>query len=204
MLSCALHTSCLSLRRFVVLLEVPAQRSISQNHIVTEYIERNLDLSALEEFRVLRRGHCRMEESEPEETDWVLFYVIPTMQRSSVLPTLTYLPRSSLHASTHTKIDTALKQLKSHSRRLKACIEAYETELSLLRRLYYKGKNQHRAAVFWRRVDEIRRYGERICGSSVHSTSQSLQYSFFGPDISTQYAGIIAMLWSPLIKSARR
>ena len=32
----------------------------------------------------------------------------------------------------------------------------------MLERLYYKGKNQHRTALFWQRVAEMRKFGERV------------------------------------------
>jgi len=52
-----------------------------------------------------------------------------------------------------------------------------------LHQLYYKGKNQHRAALFWRRVVEMRRYGDRVQELDLPSLVDSLRYSFFGQEL---------------------
>jgi hypothetical protein len=59
-------------------------------------------------------------------------------------------------------------------------MSAQENELKILERLYYKGKNQHRAALFWKRVAEIRRCGQRLDKVGVLDIVERLRCSFFG------------------------
>jgi hypothetical protein len=56
----------------------------------------------------------------------------------------------------------------------------HANEAQVLERLYYKGKNQHRGALFWRRVGETRRYSARLGGIHIDDVVEILRYSFFG------------------------
>ncbi|EMD38531.1 hypothetical protein CERSUDRAFT_48567 [Gelatoporia subvermispora B] len=95
-------------------------------------------------------------------------------------PPLVYSTRSSIDSEKHSDVDAALKQLKTCTRRLQAALSAHRTELQVLERLYYKGKNQHRQALFWRRVEETRKYGERLNGMAMHELVEALRLSFWG------------------------
>lgn len=79
-------------------------------------------------------------------------------------------------------IDAVLKDLKLCSRRLQAILPSYSDELRILERLYYKGKNQHRSALFWKRVVEIRRYGNRLNEKDLSRIMDTFHYSFFSRD----------------------
>ncbi|EGN93226.1 hypothetical protein SERLA73DRAFT_16640, partial [Serpula lacrymans var. lacrymans S7.3] len=77
-------------------------------------------------------------------------------------------------------VDASLKDLKTCSRRLQTVSAIVGDELKILERLYYKGKNQHRSALFWKRVVEIRRYGRRLSEASLWETLELFRCSFFG------------------------
>ncbi|KAJ7685142.1 hypothetical protein DFH06DRAFT_1157583 [Mycena polygramma] len=91
--------------------------------------------------------------------------------------------KNSLDSALHPNVDAALKQLKSCARGLQPVLSTFSDELQILHRLYYKGKNQHRPALFWRRVTEMRRYGDRVEELSLLSLVDSLRFSFFGEEL---------------------
>ncbi|KAI0721697.1 hypothetical protein C8T65DRAFT_565758 [Cerioporus squamosus] len=95
-------------------------------------------------------------------------------------PLASYLSRSSLGPDKSPAIDSVLKQLKACSRRLQAALASHRTELQVLERLYYKGKNQHRTALFWQRVAEMRKLGERVDEMHTDDVVESLRLSFWG------------------------
>lgn len=103
-----------------------------------------------------------------------------TVARNVKPPVLNSTRRSALDASTYVKIDVVLKDLRTYSRRLTVVASSIKDELQLLERLYYKGRNQHRAALFWRKVAEMRRFGQRVSEMQLPSLTESLRYSFFG------------------------
>lgn len=103
-----------------------------------------------------------------------------TARRFVAPPSLLCSPRSSLTASFYPEIDAVLKQLKSCARRLQAALSTHRAELQVLERLYYKGKNQHRTALFWQRVAEMRRYGDRLEGMNIYDLVERLRLSFWG------------------------
>ncbi|KAJ6502592.1 hypothetical protein C8R45DRAFT_896163 [Mycena sanguinolenta] len=98
-------------------------------------------------------------------------------------PHLTRSPKNSLDANLHAEIDASLKQLKSCARSLQPVLSTFIDELQILHRIYYKGKNQHRSALFWRRVAEMRRYGDRVEELSLSTIVDSLRYSFFAEEL---------------------
>ena len=75
-----------------------------------------------------------------------------------------------------------LKDLRSCAQRLAPLLSALEDEMRILERLYYKGRNQHRSASFWRKVEEMRRYGKRILELQSFEQVDSLRYSFYVGD----------------------
>ncbi|KAF8201419.1 hypothetical protein BJ912DRAFT_500704 [Pholiota molesta] len=89
-------------------------------------------------------------------------------------------PRMSIEPSRHGSIDAELKSLKFLSRRLQANLTLLATELQLLQRLYYKNKNQHRGALFWRNIAEVRRYIERVANLNLQDSLAALRYTFYG------------------------
>jgi hypothetical protein len=97
--------------------------------------------------------------------------------------------------SSHASIDSILKDLKSCSRRLQVVFSAYHDELQILQRLYYKGKNQHRPALFWKRAAEMKRYGERLDCTGLPGAFELLRCSFFGA-ISIQNAKSMRGSWT--------
>ena len=50
----------------------------------------------------------------------------------------------------------------------------------MLERLYYKGKNQPRPALFWQRVAEMRKFVERVDEMHMDDVVESLRLSFWG------------------------
>lgn len=95
-------------------------------------------------------------------------------------PPLVCSPRASLDAANTPVVDAVLKQLKACSRRLQAALASHRTELQVLERLYYKGKNQHRTALFWQRVAEMRKLGGRVDEMHMDDTVESLRLAFWG------------------------
>ncbi|KAK7693604.1 hypothetical protein QCA50_003173 [Cerrena zonata] len=90
-------------------------------------------------------------------------------------------PRSGLKPADQTAIDSILKDLKICTRRLNVAFLSQQTELQVLERLFYKGKNQHRSALFWRRIEETRRYALRLTKQDIRSIVDGLRVSFWGP-----------------------
>ncbi|KAL0946945.1 hypothetical protein HGRIS_013104 [Hohenbuehelia grisea] len=104
---------------------------------------------------------------------------IPRFQKA---PTLIYTARTELSPNLYGPTDAVLKELKIFSRKLQTAASDFAEELQILDRLFYKGKNQHRSALFWKRVCEVRRYGQRVCGLNVQNLLHELRCSFFGRD----------------------
>lgn len=100
--------------------------------------------------------------------------------RQADLQDISCSPRVFLSRCRHSSIDTLLKDLRACSRRLRIALEAHANESQVLERLYYKGKNQHRGALFWRRVAEVRRYSGRLSGIHADNVVEMLRRSFFG------------------------
>ncbi|KAJ7172521.1 hypothetical protein C8R46DRAFT_894304 [Mycena filopes] len=110
-------------------------------------------------------------------------------------PPLSRSAKTSLDPILLPHIDAALKQLKSCARNLQPVLATFSDELQILQRLYYKGKNEHRSALFWRRVAEMRRYGDRVGELALSSLVDSLRYSFFGED-SQQTSKLLKGSWT--------
>ncbi|KAF8507240.1 hypothetical protein JB92DRAFT_2735747 [Gautieria morchelliformis] len=90
--------------------------------------------------------------------------------------------RGSIGSVHHASIDVSLKELRHVSRRATAFSTPYHNELQLLERIYYKGKNQHRSALFWRKVLEMRRLGIRIGQMNFPGLVEDLRYAFYGTE----------------------
>ncbi|KAI6039037.1 hypothetical protein EDC04DRAFT_2688724 [Pisolithus marmoratus] len=100
--------------------------------------------------------------------------------RAERVPTVTCLPRSSVSIHLQKDVDVLLKELKPCARHLRATLGSYVDELRILDRLYYKNVNQHRAALFFKRVSETRRYGQRLVTLNISEHVDYLYASFFG------------------------
>ena len=85
-----------------------------------------------------------------------------------------------MNASQCSTVDALLKQLKSCTKRLQAALASHRTEIQVLERLYYKGKNQHHTALFWQRVAEMRKFGGRLDEMQIDDVVESLRLSFWG------------------------
>ncbi|KAI9464162.1 hypothetical protein HD554DRAFT_2315952 [Boletus coccyginus] len=102
------------------------------------------------------------------------------LQRHRSPVAIVTVPRSTLAQAHHKDIDAVLKDLKLCSRRLKSALDSFRDELRTLERLYYKGKNQHRMALFFKRVPEMRRYGRRLSELDILERVDLLRASFVG------------------------
>ncbi|KAF8845004.1 hypothetical protein BDN67DRAFT_962484 [Paxillus ammoniavirescens] len=116
-------------------------------------------------------------------------------ERCRATPAITFFPRNSLSSSHHKGIDGLLKDLKTCSRRLRAAMSSFTDELRILDRLYYKNKNQHRTALFFRRVPEIRRYGQRLVELDLSGRVDLLRASFVGLTSTTDQKAL-SKTWS--------
>ena len=109
-------------------------------------------------------------------------------------------PRDLVPHALHTTINAILKDLKICSRQIHHALDSHADEAQLLNRIYYKNKNQHRGALFWRRLVEMRRYSERLDKAIILSTLDGIRTSFFGPEAKQKYAlyvcnATIRQLW---------
>lgn len=95
-------------------------------------------------------------------------------------PALNLSLRKSTDPSSYALVDAALKDLKICLRRLQFTHSTFRDDLQILQRLYYKGKNQHRYALFWKHTSELRKYGERLDGLGLLSILELTRCSFFG------------------------
>lgn len=109
------------------------------------------------------------------------------MERHRSPVTITTVPRSTIAHTHHKEIDTILKDLRLCSRRLKSALDAFEDELRTLERLYYKCKNQHRTALFFKRVPEMRRYGRRLSELDILERVDLVRASFVGLDHTSEW-----------------
>ena len=101
-------------------------------------------------------------------------------QRRVTLPTPVCAPRNSVNQESHPVVDAVLKDLKICTRRLQAALSSHRTELQVLEKLHYKGNNQHRTALFWRRVADIKRSARRIEELELFDVVEKVRLSFWG------------------------
>ena len=109
------------------------------------------------------------------------------VKRHQPLTTITTVPRSALPHVHHKEIDAILKDLRLCSRRLKSALDGFKDELRTLERLYYKCKNQHRMALFFKRVPEMRRYGRRLSELDILERVDLLRASFVGLEHTSEW-----------------
>jgi hypothetical protein len=109
--------------------------------------------------------------------------------------------RKVLDASLYSSIDSFLKPLKATTRRLQVASTTMANEEQLLQRIYYKGKNQHRSALFWRRTAEIRRYAQRTKDLNLADLLHRLRCSFFGEEALSKSVSLVALLPQEVLKA---
>lgn len=107
--------------------------------------------------------------------------------RTISIPRSVSLKRSDASSDIYSKVDGILKDLRTYSRRFGVATTALQDELRVLERLYYKGRNQHRSAIFWRKVVEIRKFVHRLVEIDVHNCVNSLRYSFYGDHVQNKW-----------------
>lgn len=93
-------------------------------------------------------------------------------------PHLKAIKKADIESSLISKIDAISKGLRSCTRQLTPLEQCLDDETRILERVYYRGVNQHRTAVFWRKVEEIRRFGRRILEVQLLELVTELRYSF--------------------------
>lgn len=86
--------------------------------------------------------------------------------------------RASIPLELYAVIDAALKTLKISSRRVTAVEEAFAEEAQVLKRIYYKSKNQHRSALFFKRTQEVRRMSERVSSTRISKPLAAIRDGF--------------------------
>jgi len=96
-------------------------------------------------------------------------------------PSVNFSPRSSLDSKFHPTVDAVLKELKTASRELQKIFASFRLELELLDRLFYKNKNQHRSALFWRKVTEMRRFCHKLDNRKPDGLVEDARRWFWGP-----------------------
>jgi len=101
----------------------------------------------------------------------------------------------AVDATRYVAVDSFLKKLKNHSRQLNETLSTLQADLRVLERIYYKGKNQHRSALFWRRVPELRRLGRRMIVVGVETLLAELRLSCF-PQEARQNSRILRGSWT--------
>jgi hypothetical protein len=96
-------------------------------------------------------------------------------------PSVKFTPRAALGSQIHFTIDGVLKELKTASRELQKIFSSFRLELELLDRLFYKNRNQHRSALFWRKVAEMRRFGHKLDNHKPDGLAEDSRRWFWGP-----------------------
>ena len=103
--------------------------------------------------------------------------------RTFELPPKLLTIKAHIDSNTQIIVDSILKSLRSSSKKLQALGLAQTEELRILERLFYKGKNQHRQALFWRNVVEIRRLARRVEEVDAYGLVNSFRLGFYEADL---------------------
>ncbi|OCB84099.1 hypothetical protein A7U60_g8771 [Sanghuangporus baumii] len=110
-------------------------------------------------------------------------------------PKLTQRARNDIDASLCPKIDACLKAARQCAQQVAPFESCLQDEMRILERLYYKGVNQHRSALFWRRVKEVRRLGRRVLEVRLLGLLDDLRYSFYvGEDVERKLRDISELI----------
>ncbi|KAL5490473.1 hypothetical protein ACEPAI_5306 [Sanghuangporus weigelae] len=104
--------------------------------------------------------------------------------------------RTDIDVSLCPRIDACLKAARQCAQQIAPFESCLQDEMRILERLYYKSVNQHRSALFWRRVKEVRRLGRRVLEVRLLGLLDDLRYSFYiGEDIERN-PKILKTAWS--------
>ncbi|EJD53033.1 hypothetical protein AURDEDRAFT_157598 [Auricularia subglabra TFB-10046 SS5] len=106
--------------------------------------------------------------------------------RSRSQPAPRSLPRDALPSAAVPAIDAGLKALRSAAKRVRAVADSHNVELSILVRLHYKNNNQHRGALWWRRVEQLKRTASRLEELSLPGLLDDLRLAFHAPPDAAQ------------------
>lgn len=112
------------------------------------------------------------------------------------------IPRESIPYASITCIDGALKALRVASKRVNAVSSSHELELGILVRLHYKNKNQHRGALFWRRVEEVKRLALRLQELALPALLDQTRLAFHASDAVQQKCAAIVLPCSAAVSYA--
>ena len=148
-----------------------------------------LNLSPLEELRILALRHefllrCGSDpnlNSGGQLSLRELSAIKRSRQHTLMPPSVKFTPRSSLDSRIHSTVDGVLKEYKLASRELQKIFTSFRLELELLDRLFYKNKNQHRGALFWRKVTEMRRFCHKLNRHTPDGLVEGVRRWFWGP-----------------------
>ncbi|TFY67297.1 hypothetical protein EVG20_g3993 [Dentipellis fragilis] len=107
------------------------------------------------------------------------------LSRASASSAAAFTPRATLDLPCQEAVDVFLKEIKTPIRRTKLVLSALTGESGVLERLYYKGKNQHGASLFWQRLSEMRRYSRRLQDMDLLALLEAVRASFYSPEPTT-------------------
>lgn len=96
------------------------------------------------------------------------------------------IPRESIPYAALATIDGALKALRLASKRVNATVSSHELELGILVRVHYKNKNQHRGALFWRKVEDVKRFATRLHEMDLPALLDHTRLAFHAPEVAQQ------------------
>lgn len=105
--------------------------------------------------------------------------------RSPPSPTQS-VPRDAFPYASLATVDGALKALRVASKRVNAAASSHELELAILVRLHYKNKNQHRGALFWRKVEEVKKFAVRLHALDLPALLDQTRLAFHAPEAAQQ------------------
>ncbi|KAG8759988.1 hypothetical protein FRC14_004430 [Serendipita sp. 396] len=103
----------------------------------------------------------------------------PAAKRRFHLPETRQKPRNELESTKIPAIDAFLKALRPYSRRVSNLVHSHANEVQVLQKIVYKSKNQHKNAVFWRGVVELRRFACRIEEASLFQLIDASRNAFY-------------------------
>lgn len=88
-------------------------------------------------------------------------------------------PRTTLDARLHSDVDLFLKTLKGSHKRFQTAFASMQVEGQVLERIFYKGKNQHRGSLLWRKLSDLRKFTRRTEALAPSQTMTAFCQSFF-------------------------
>jgi hypothetical protein len=111
-----------------------------------------------------------------------------TPQRCWTPPQANPNPKNILQPQWIVAVDACLKSLRKTRRSISATLACYSTETEILNTVYYKSKNQHKNALFWRNVAQLRRFAVRIEQVGLAGVLDTTRAAFYSNEIATSSA----------------